>query len=83
MRAEGRDFRKLQVSYKAPVYDGGMPPKGETRRLFTGGSDAVLEDIATFAALGVHELVFDFRAADLSSCLDRMRQFAQEIIARA
>ena len=83
MQAEGRDFSKLQVSYKAPIYDGGVPPKGEARRLFTGGKDAALEDIATFAKLGVHELVFDFRAGSLNECLDRMQQFATDVIGRA
>ncbi len=83
MRAEGRDFSKLQISYKAPIYDGGMPPKGEKRRLFSGGADAALEDIAAFQKLGVHELVFDFRAASLSACLDRMQQFSAEIMTRA
>lgn len=80
MTAAGRDFSKLEVSYKAPVYDGGIPPKGETRRLFTGPADAILSDIATFAKLGVHELVFDFRAAALNQALDRMSQFSAEII---
>lgn len=83
MAAEGRDFSRLQVSYKAPIYDAGVPPKGEERRLFTGGVDATLEDIATFQALGVHELVFDFRAASLSECLDRMQKFGEDFIERA
>lgn len=82
MQAEGRDFSKLQVSYKAPVYDGGVPPKGAARRLFTGGVDAVLEDIATFQRLGVHELVFDFRASSSNECLDRMQKFGEDFIAR-
>ena len=82
MDAEGRDFSKLQVSYKAPVYDGGVPPKGEKRRLFTGGADAALGDIATFQGLGVHELVFDFRAPSLNECLDRMQQFGETILKR-
>ena len=82
MQAEGRDFNKLQISYKAPIYDGGMAPKGETRRLFTGGADAALQDIATFRDLGVHELVFDFRAPSLNECLDRMQQFSAQIIQR-
>ena len=82
MQAEGRDFSKLQVCYKAPVYDGGVPPKGEQRRLFTGGVDAMLEDIATFQELGVHELVFDFRAASLNACVDRMQKFGEDIIER-
>lgn len=80
MDAEGRDFSKLQVSYKAPIYDGGKPPTGEARRLFTGGKDAALADIAEFEALGVDELVFDFRTPTLPECLDRMQQFAEDII---
>jgi hypothetical protein len=83
MEAENRDFSKLQVSYKAPIYDGGAPPKGQQRRLFTDGVNAALEDIATFQQLGVHELAFDFRAAFLNECLDRMQQFGEEIIKRA
>ncbi len=83
MQAEGRDFAKLQVSYKAPFYDGGAPPKGEERRLFTGGVDAALGDIATFSDLGVHELVFDFRSPTLNECLDRMQQFGEDIIKRS
>lgn len=80
MEQEGRDFAKLQVSYKAPFYDNGVPPAGEARRLFSGGVDAALGDIATFERLGVHELVFDFRAGSLNECLDRMQQFGADII---
>lgn len=80
MAAEGRDFAKLEISYKAPVYDGGAPPKGETRRLFTGGRDAALGDIDAFRKLGVHELVFDFRSPTLAQCLDRMGAFAEDVI---
>lgn len=83
MQKHGRDPAKLEVSYKAPIYDGGMPPKGEKRRLFSGGRDAALEDIATFAAAGVQELVFDFRAASIGECLDQMQKFASDIIGRA
>ena len=83
MEQEGRDFSKLQVSYKAPFYDNGVPPAGEARRLFTGGVDAALGDIATFERLGVHELVFDFRAGSLNECLDRMQQFGADIIRRS
>jgi probable F420-dependent oxidoreductase len=80
MTDAGRDFSTLQVSYKAPIYDGGVPPKGEARRLFTGGADAARKDIAEFEKIGVHELVFDFRAGSLSECLERMEQFSADII---
>lgn len=80
MDANGRDFSKLEVSYKAPIYDGGVPPEGEERRLFTGGKDAALSDIAEFEAIGVDELVFDFRAETLSEAIERMQQFGEDII---
>jgi hypothetical protein len=36
----------------------------------------VLEDIDTFAQLGVHELIFDFRSDDLAGSVERMERFA-------
>ena len=81
--AEGRDFDALTISYKAPFYDDGKPPEGETRRLFTGGKQAALDDIAEMAALGVHELVFDFRGADLDASLAAMNNFAETVMPEA
>lgn len=78
--ANGRDFDKITISYKAPFYDGGIPPEGEERRLFTGGKAAALDDIAEMAEIGVHELVFDFRADSLDSSLAAMRGFAEDIM---
>jgi len=83
MTAQNRDFGKLEISYKAPIYDGGVPPKGEARRLFTGGADAALGDIAAFEKLGVNEIVFDFRTPSLAECLERMQQFSEDIIKRS
>ncbi|MFV0295909.1 MAG: LLM class F420-dependent oxidoreductase [Hyphomicrobiaceae bacterium] len=83
MDAEGRDFSKLDVCYKAPIYDGGVPPAGEKRRLFTGGADAALSDIAEFEGVGVGELVFDFRRQSLSESLELMQQFSEDIIRRS
>ncbi|MGZ0189311.1 MAG: TIGR03619 family F420-dependent LLM class oxidoreductase [Alphaproteobacteria bacterium] len=80
--AEGRDFDKLTISYKAPFYDGGQPPAGEERRLFTGGASAALDDIAAMRDIGVHELVFDFRGDDLDSSLTAMRRFAEDVMAK-
>jgi hypothetical protein len=42
----------------------------------------VLEDIATYAALGVSELIFDFRSEEPKEGLERMERFA-EVKARA
>ena len=80
--AEGRDFDALTISYKAPFYDGGAPAAGETRRLFTGGTSAALDDIAEMAEVGVEELIFDFRGETIESSLAAMRGFAENVMAR-
>src|SRR5919198_4351650 len=76
--AEGRDPRALTISYKAPLYDTGVPAGG-VRRPFSGTTDQVLEDIAAYAALGVSELIFDFRSEEPQESLERMERFAEVI----
>jgi probable F420-dependent oxidoreductase len=74
-KAEGRDPDTLTIAYKAPVYDVEMKD-GATRRPFSGPPAQVLDDIAIYARLGVHELIFDFRSDDLAQSLERMERFA-------
>jgi probable F420-dependent oxidoreductase len=73
--AEGRDPAALTIAYKAPLYDVELSD-GTARRPFSGSPIQVLEDIAAYAALGVHELIFDFRSDDLGQSLERMERFA-------
>jgi len=70
--AEGRDPAALTIAFKAPIYD----VDGGARRPFSGPPAQVLDDIGTYARLGVHELIFDFRSDDLRESLDRMERFA-------
>jgi len=49
---------------------------GADRRPFTGSTQAIADDVGTYAGLGVSELVFDFRAETLTESLDRMAHFA-------
>jgi len=75
--AERRDFSTLTISYKAPLYDPGRAVDGgAARRPFTGSQQAIADDIGAFEALGVSELIFDFRAETLAESLDRMARFA-------
>ena len=75
--AEGRDPSTLTISYKAPIYDAGQGvPGGAERRPFSGSPQAIADDIGAFAALGVSELIFDFRSESLAESLDRMARFA-------
>lgn len=78
--AEGRDFGRMTISYKAPLYDkpGEMPPSG--RKRFAGEPEQIAEDIRELEALGVSEMVFDFRSPTLSESLERMERFATRIL---
>jgi probable F420-dependent oxidoreductase len=79
--AEGRDPAALMISYKAPLYDesltgSSLAAGSDERRPFSGTSDQILEDIATYEALGVSELILDFRSDHLEKSLERMEHFA-------
>jgi probable F420-dependent oxidoreductase len=75
--AERRDPATLTISYKAPLYDAGPGVDGgRERRPFSGSPQAIADDIGAFAALGVSELIFDFRSETLAESLDRMERAA-------
>ena len=78
--AEGRDFSAIQVSYKAPLYDTGIPDRDGTRRSFSGSADDIAGDIRSFAAIGVHELIFDFRGSSIAESIERLQRFAAEVM---
>ncbi len=80
---EGRDFDKLTISFKAPLYDPGLRDAPGERRPFSGGPDDVIEDIHVYQGLGVSELIFDIRTTSLSGSLERIDHLAEEIMARA
>jgi probable F420-dependent oxidoreductase len=78
--AEGRDFSALTISYKAALYDTGIPLPDGSRRPFSGNPDDIAGDIRTFAGLGVHELIFDFRGQSIAESIERLQRFAAEVI---
>jgi probable F420-dependent oxidoreductase len=78
--AEGRDFTALTISYKAPLYDASIPDRDGTRRSFSGRPDEIAGDIRSFAAIGVHELIFDFRGESLAVSIERLQRFAAEVM---
>src|SRR5712671_3846818 len=77
---EGRDFSALTISYKALLYDAGIPDRDGTRRSFSGGADEIADDIRSFAAIGVHELIFDFRGSSIAQSIEGLQRFAKDVI---
>jgi alkanesulfonate monooxygenase SsuD/methylene tetrahydromethanopterin reductase-like flavin-dependent oxidoreductase (luciferase family) len=78
--AEGRDFSVLTISYKAPLYDTDVPSPDGSRRPFSGPPEAIAGDIRTFAAIGVHELIFDFRGQSIAQSIERLQWFSARVI---
>ena len=78
----GRDPSEIQVVLKAPRYDSSSAPAGPRRR-FTGEPDQILQDIESYAAAGVSQLIFDPRNSDLSRTLERMSWLSEEVMSRA
>lgn len=78
--AAGRDFAALTISYKAPLYDVAPPGPDGGRKPFSGVPAQIAEDIAGFSAIGVHELIFDFRGETLAGSLGRLEFFARHVM---
>jgi hypothetical protein len=78
--AEGRDFAALTISYKAPLYDTGIPLPDGSRRPFSGAPEQIAGDIRSFAAIGVHELIFDCRGQSTAESIARLQWFATKIV---
>ena len=78
--AEGREFSALTIAYKAPLYDTGIPSPDGSRRPFSGAPEQIASDIRTFAAIGVHELIFDFRGQSILESIERLQWFATDVI---
>lgn len=78
--AEGRDFATLTISYKAPLYDAGIPSPDGSRRPFSGTPEEIADDIRSFAAIGIGELIFDCRGQSVAESVERLQWFAAEVI---
>ena len=77
---EGRDFSALTISYKAPLYDTGVASPDGSRRSFSGMPEEIAADIRTFAAIGVHQLIFDCRGRSIAESIERLQWFASQVI---
>ena len=66
---------------KGNIYD--SPVRYElfvSRRTFSGELEDIAGDIRTFAAIGVHELIFDCRGQSISESIERLQWFATDVI---
>lgn len=79
-REAGRDPAALTISYKAPLYDAAIPDRDGSRRSFSGTAEEIAGDIRAFAAIGVHELIFDFRGQSIAGSIEALQRFATQVM---
>jgi hypothetical protein len=48
--------------------------------MFSGSGEQIAGDVEAFRAIGVDEIVFDFRASSLSESLERMDRIARDVM---
>ena len=78
----GRNMSEITIAMKAPVYDREVTTGGGRRR-FSGEPDQIIEDVNTYAEVGVSHLILDTRSSDLNKFLEKMDWLAEEVISKA
>jgi len=76
----GRDFDKLTISFKAPLYEPDLKEVAGARRRFTGSAEQVADGIREYGSLGITELIFDFRGDAIDASMEGMERFAAELM---
>ena len=81
----GRDPAALDVGMLAIRCTIGAEQKGRDggRLRFTGSAQAVVDDVGAFAKVGLKHLVIGGESGDVNQALDRVEQFATQVMAKA
>ena len=82
MEQAGRNPETLQAALYAPWYQLGasVPGREGQRRPFTGHAEQIAKDIQEYEESGLQHLVIGFESEELNLSLERIEQFATEII---
>ena len=79
----GRDPATIALGYNAPFHTSeAQTGSAGGRQIMTGSADDRAADISALKALGVTTFVVNTLAADLPQTLDRMREFAEDVMPR-
>ena len=84
-RAEecGRDPGSIEVSLKRSLHftDLGMkePARGMTGGAVVSATREVVDDVIHCADVGIDQLTYDFRTADVGDCIRSMEHFMREV----
>jgi probable F420-dependent oxidoreductase len=81
----GRDPAGIDIAYVwfMPPHWGKKTNPDGTRRMFTGSADAMQEDAAAFAAVGVRHLIVYAQQPTIEATLDVQQRFAEDVVRKS
>lgn len=81
----GRDPASIDIGYVwfMPPNRSARTNQDGTRRMFTGGADAMLEDAAAFRDVGVKHLIVYLQQPTIEQTLDAQQQFAEDVVSKS
>jgi probable F420-dependent oxidoreductase len=81
----GRKPEDCALTYRVQRFGPQVPPKADNgeRTLFSGSNAELIEDVRTLRGLGVAALDFNFAAPTADAAVAAMRQFHEEVLAKA
>jgi probable F420-dependent oxidoreductase len=82
LEKQGRDPASLDIAYiffAPPTWKPRNLPDGE-RQMFSGSSDAMLEDAAALKAVGVSHLIVYLQRPTIEQTLDVLHRFGEEVV---
>jgi probable F420-dependent oxidoreductase len=80
----GREPTSVALTYRVKRYGEAVPEKASDggRRLFSGSTVDIVDDLKALRALGVSAIDIDFERPDVEASLAEMRRFQAEVISR-
>jgi len=81
----GRKPESVALTYRVQRFGPQVPAKADNgeRMIFSGGNAEIIEDVRTLRGLGVSALDFNFAAPDVDAAVAAMRQFHEQVLAKA
>jgi len=80
----GRDPASVALTYRVKRYGEAVPDRASDgeRRLFSGSTAAIVDDLKALRGLGVTAIDIDFERPDTETSIIEMRRFQEQVIAR-
>jgi probable F420-dependent oxidoreductase len=84
VRAAGRDPARVALAYRVAQWGRAIPARADDgeRRLFSGESADIIDDLRAFRDFGVSAVDFGFEGASAEEMIAAMRRFREDVLAK-